>query len=294
MEHWHRCERWYRQGLDCPFRAIEDDDPEFDDDDLPLPPVALPARKRVPLRKKQGRIGKGHPASYSEPLPVRTTVPLPPPPPPVPPSPVPKRVPVPRPVPPGVEPAPRPGEVPGRVPAPVFGFEPTQALATEVGQNVQEGARAVATEWRPTRTQIEQLMGLGYFRSRSGKPPDMHAVNTAYAEAVLANAYRDRLRHGRRRSGLRPGMAEEQGEEVLRKAGPRPARKPVEAMSRPPWWVLLAGTIARRRGGTGGMHVNMAARMRQLTAAPASRTLARETKSQTDRRQAKGQDPSTF
>lgn len=47
MMHWHRCRRWWRHGLECPFNSLvdhEDDDEEDGDPDLIKIPV--PARRK--------------------------------------------------------------------------------------------------------------------------------------------------------------------------------------------------------------------------------------------------------
>ena len=62
MKHWHRCERWTRRGVDCPFGAAidhdEDSAPE-DDDSAPFPMVPVPGRRPTPAArgeaKKRGR-----------------------------------------------------------------------------------------------------------------------------------------------------------------------------------------------------------------------------------------------
>lgn len=54
MKHWHRCARWFAEGLACPFQEREDhedgeddrDDPgPKDDDGISIPRVGLPARR---------------------------------------------------------------------------------------------------------------------------------------------------------------------------------------------------------------------------------------------------------
>lgn len=53
MKHWHKCRRWWKRGIECPFSSMafhEDDQPDddVDDDGIEVPPVAVPAKRKPP------------------------------------------------------------------------------------------------------------------------------------------------------------------------------------------------------------------------------------------------------
>lgn len=61
--HWHRCRRWWRHGLECPFNSLvqhEEDDDDREDEDPDLDPVPDPVRepRRIPDRERKDEIEK--------------------------------------------------------------------------------------------------------------------------------------------------------------------------------------------------------------------------------------------
>lgn len=52
MRHWHSCSRWERRGVECPFRAMEEEEEERDGDDAQPPRGAVPQPKLIFNRKR--------------------------------------------------------------------------------------------------------------------------------------------------------------------------------------------------------------------------------------------------
>lgn len=273
MKHWHRCERWWRLGLDCPFKERkeheeDEEDERQDDDDGGLPKIPVPGR--TPARPK----AKGFPRALDIPgtVPFQLGFPFPIPPPPEGTPMLPGFPPLPLPLP-APPPAPRP--LPGQpaLPDPAAPKMPIPQGTEESANNLVRQARGmVPSRWRPNNAQLSQLFGA--FRARGEGPPTDQQARLAVAEygaaqeVYASTSKRRRLREWQREQ-TELAEAERQRQAARReKEGSGRAKKIAVGAA-----AVVAGAGAAfkvhrsgGRGGFGGLSVNMAARMRKLTA----------------------------
>jgi len=259
MRHWHRCERWKSQGLACPFDSIEHEEaPDggtgpSEDPGIPGPTVDAPIGPGRAVRKKKvqrGRVYEGLLAGAADVPSLEDMVReaergLPEQPE--------QGLPFPPPLPPPVVPRPPPAK-----PAPVPVPQPTAVRAgVPIAAAVPALARAramVPNAWRPAKLDLRALFPIG--AKVKGQAPvteiPLEVVRAALAERVAADTF---------------GQASH-----LASGGRFPSKKRIAAATGIAA-AAGAGIAAARRfgGGGGGLHVNMARRMRALTAQPGRR-----------------------
>ncbi len=62
MKHWHRCQRWTRRAMSCPFIGTEEhEDTEDADEFLDFTTVRKPARAKVPDKEAKAKVGVREP-----------------------------------------------------------------------------------------------------------------------------------------------------------------------------------------------------------------------------------------
>ncbi len=257
MEHWHRCERWTREGLPCPFSSLAQHDTleEPDDDrlDVPpvpvgvpdLPPVVPPAKKAEAAKPTQRGDGTaaGVEGLWQIPLPPYERELLRPPPtadpePVEPVGPIPvggiRGVAPPRPPPlPAGDPAAEPYRNPFRNPAIQRAVGRARALASARG--IQQATTQIPRLWVPP-PRIHDVLG-------------MPAAKAALAEVATAQTLG---RQSEARQWRRGAVA--------------------AAIAGAATAVGIGAYKGRGGGGFGGFKVNMALRMRQLAGAPGARS----------------------
>lgn len=180
---WHRCERYWREGLECPFRELEaheevsDDDDDERDEPLRFPPLLVPEKRKPqpPRMYDVIEVAEGILRDTPREFTVPDPVPEPPPEPPV------VR---PRPVPPGV-----PQPVPVGVPVPPDRGEPGGAPWVPPGPlrpafrgfGVAQFGEALAEATVALAVGIAIPTGLGFIFSRIGQKvvPALSRLNPA-------------------------------------------------------------------------------------------------------------------
>ncbi len=246
MEHWHRCRRWWRRGLECPFTKMGmhdpgDGGPEPEDEGFPFPRFAVPGRKKAPPKFGGGLLEASEPFLakledlYKE---IAEGTPK-----------LPGTPPEPFGLPPGRPPVPRPV----RAPEPVRVPEPVRA---GVLAPLRARAPRPATDTASRASRVIQSAGLRAivraFRTEGPGPKPFTR------------------RHGRRKAAIAErATADEMGSRLGRFVPLGIAAGAGAA---------AAGLFATRpRGGGGGFFFNQAARMRALAGAPGSRRFGAST-----------------
>lgn len=265
MRHWHSCKRWWINDLPCPFKGLDEDEEEDDDDDNGFPKLPIPGRRRSPLQAPGFPVSLGIPDTVPYQLGLPWPVPSPPPGTPQLPG-FPPYVPFP----PAATPA--PGPLPGQPPLP-DPAQPRLQPSLQTAQNLVGRARGYVPQlWRPNERQIEQLFGTT--RLRQG-PPTNQQSRMAVAEMGAAQQVMVQSAIRRRRREFQKEQAEAAEADRQRQAarrGKEKGRVSKERIAAGAAAVVAGAGIAFKasrgggRGGFGGFNVNMAARMRNLTA----------------------------
>ncbi len=238
MKHWHRCERWTRRGLPCPFSGkdhaeIEVPAPEAPQEDAPIPPRLL-----VPAKRKAGR-PRGKEKSLPRKLLIRLEKALNP-------SEV-EEVMNDIPVPPKVSAPFPPAKVPAKVPARVGSRVPVRApVRVPVRGRVPRGVEAFARAQEAARRAVIE----GFRVQNPGPRLSARRRAAVVSEVATADTFGAGVKRGgfTRNRGIGAGVA--------------------GAAAFGAGFIGLRGRGGR---GGGGFFVNQAARMRQLTAAPGAR-----------------------
>ncbi len=243
MRHWHRCKRWWGEGLDCPFGGMEGH--EVDEDE---PPDDLPDRIDLLLAAEKGAEADVLQSRQVEPGQMPLPFPFP--------IPQPERVPQLPGMPPFRPPRPAPADPPRPLPGQPALPDPEQlplvpAAVQHVGEgglNLVGGALGmVPQDWRATNAQVSALYGA--FASRTDDPPLQGRYSRiAVAEEGAARIAGKQNRVNKRRLALAAAAA-------VAGAG------------------LGFGVHRASTGGFGGLQVNMAAEMERLTSAVGVRKL---------------------
>jgi len=264
--------------MSCPFGEMEDHEDEDDNDDDEeqdredqdpnVPKIPLPARRRPPPRG--GGFPRGLELPGTVPFQLGLPFPIPGPPEGTPQLPgfPPYRVPPPAPTPDVVPEKPLPGQ-----PAfPGFPGQPALQPSAESAQNLVARARAMVSDrWRPTERQTQQLFGATRLRKQG--PPTAQQGRLAVAEMGAAQQVHvdSAVRRARRQFAedqAEAAQAERERQAARKEKGGRVTKKKLAVGAA----AVVAGAgvafqIGRgRTGGFGGMQVNMASRMRALTA----------------------------
>ena len=225
---WHRCERWWNEKLNCPYRRLIEDDSDMPDEpDEDLTPPILPRTPRwdPPVEKvtKTG-VPAEVPAKVPEPLKVQV--------------PVPQVIPVPDAV---AEPSKSPVKAPGAVPHPAQDGVPFRADGYQVSEVQQALSRQyqeeagqsesmqerLNAEWQAYKTAQESVAntyGPPYTNTSQGGTPgggEAELASSRIAEAALARALSQRQRTTSRKSSGH-GLPEEHARPVPTGQGPGP------------------------------------------------------------------------
>lgn len=207
MNHWHKCERWTKRGLPCPFSSLgaeheKIEDREEEDIEIPSVEVALPAKAEEPRgrgRRREGLLSGAADVPSVEDMVEEVLDALPDDPEPV--------------VPPGRAPV-RP-VIPGPVPFPVIPPIPNPR-PVGVPAMAQASARAVNYMYRrPER--VETV----YARSAAARSEEIVAQAFAGPDPVVSKFQRDLRAPKRRRprGGARGGSGRGRGRGTSRPGG---------------------------------------------------------------------------
>ncbi len=267
MKHWHRCSRWRERFEGCPFREIDhdDDEPDGEAEDilrlekggaavpakLPIAPIAVGAR----VRSEEPTIGNLV-GARSIPIPV----------------PLPLQLPVPVPV---------PLDLPG------LPF-PNPPGIDDVVRTIVQGIGQVPDRWRPSDAQLAEMtakLGMSKGAARADVITAAAEVEAVSAFSVTAGIGLEDLwpvalipllkrltkAKASARAGVvgRPGRMDPLRDPSTFKTGSEPHTNVRGLRPAPPPRTKRFS----RRGGFGGLAVNMAARMRALTGQAPSRAL---------------------
>ncbi len=291
MNHWHQCRRWWERNLDCPFRGMEDHEDDVETGD---PPDDAPTNLLLPAKEREVEDPLEIPEPLGDPLPIpalEPQLPLPFPFPIPPPAGVPQLPGFPPWIPPDPVPARAPGPLPRQAPLPSRdrpGLIP-QPVAEGAGNLLGHALGLVPNSFRATSEGVLDLFGV--IPNQAGAPPNQQQQRIAVAEAGAAAIVAEETSKARRfREWQRQQAEEAEATRERDTARKERARKEKDRGRRVTGRKVAAavGTLAgaggaayltnrfrkppQFRGGFGGLQVNMAARMRALTAIAGARS----------------------